>query len=352
MGDLGETLPNLGDADSAPTRDLDPGAAEASLGGQAVAPIVSNEVASEVSNESPEAGLTDPDITVVHGDAIGDLITTLVDQITEQNPGVEATIAVGDAGSMQVAGIAAPVHSASAVKPLWVVAAAMVTGPESVEEYVDAAITYSDNDASAEVISLVGIDAVNGFSAALGMTDTHLAQWSFGRTQTATGYGPGSSANVTSAVDLVTFYDQLLHGPQFDEQRGTILDWLRRAPDDREGVGVWGGVLTDRLPPQVAAMTAHKAGWLPPDCCQTDQSVILAAGSIPLLTEQSGPAEPDGGFAIAISLVGGESYADNAAFIGSAACEIYAFVQGTTLNCTGDGPIEPRVATPEAGELP
>ena len=212
----------------------------------------------------------------------------------------------------------ASTQSASAAKAYWVAAAVDAVGIEAVEPFVEAIFVHSDNDAAGRVIDLVGVDGINTYTASIGMEDTFLASWFFGRRRAASNAGQDGfpTNNETTAADALTFLSQLEDGELFDAQEtSTMLGWMLLAPDNMSNPQLgYGGVLTDELDPWVAATSMHKAGWLPPNCCRSIGNVLITIGIVPLPS-----SDP---LTIAVSTVDGSDYEADRAWISTLVGEI------------------------------
>ena len=246
--------------------------------------------------------------------------------------------------------------SASAVKPIWTAAAIDLAGLAAVAPLAPAALVQSDNFAAGEIIDLVGIDAVNTWSAeAAGTTGTHLAAWYFGTDRVAQSViDGGSRANLTTVGDLALFYAGLRRGDLLDSDGfASLQEWLRATDRGSTPAGTVRGALLARLPGEVAAAAIHKAGWLPPYCCQAEVRLMLDAGVIPL---------PGGSwFAIAAVSDRGDFYNLSVRWVSLASCRVYALLaDDESHNCdrAGDGVprpdlwLAPPEPEPEAEEPP
>jgi len=239
--------------------------------------------------------------------------------------------------------------SASLAKAYWVTAAAIETLDESgtpderrfanVEERAGSIFRWSSNEASTALIATVGVDKINDYTAGLGMTETFLTQWASG--QRAAEPNPSGSGNTTSTSDAVRFLDTMYRvrstNPE-DPVASPVLEWMLEAPDDM-ATGSYGGVFTDRLPDQVSPFIAHKAGWLPPACCESEGNTLNAMGLVDLATLTDGDLVPPDAtsYALAVSVTNGRSYDEHAAFIAWTSCLVYQ-----TLVDPGHGCGEPQ----------
>ena len=228
--------------------------------------------------------------------------------------------------------------SASAVKPIWTAAAIDLGGPAAVAPLGPAALVQSDNFAAGEIIDLIGIDAVNTWSAeAAGTTGTHLAAWYFGTDRVAQSViDGGSRANLTTVGDLALFYAGLQRGDLLDPEGFAALEeWLRATDRGATPAGTVRGALLTRLPGEVAAAAIHKAGWLPPYCCAAEVRLMLDAGAIPL---------PGGSwFAIAAVSDRGDYYNLSVRWVSLASCRIYALLaEDPSHSCDRPGDGVPR----------
>ena len=236
--------------------------------------------------------------------------------------GVSVTVSHRD-NIVSVAG-AAVFDPASTAKVYWVAAAVDALGTEAVEPYAEAIFASSDNTAASRVIDLVGIDAINEFTAAAGMADTYLSLWIDGGVRrTGAEAAERGFVNASSTADAVVFLDQLGAGELLDPAAtAQVMAWMTKAPDSLDNPTAWGGVLTDQLPAEVAAFTMHKAGWLTPGCCVALDNQLQAIGIVPL---------PDGDrFSIAITTADGADYEGQASWISGLTAEIYELLAAPT----------------------
>lgn len=234
--------------------------------------------------------------------------------------------------------------SGSAVKPIWTAAAIDLAGLAAVAPLAPAALVQSDNFAAGEIIDLIGIDAVNTWSArAAGVTGTHLAAWYFGTDRVAQSViDGGSRANLTTVGDLALFYAGLWRGDLLDSDGlAALQEWLRATDRGSTPAGTVRGALLARLPGEVATAAIHKAGWLPPYCCRAEVRLMLDAGVIPL---------PDGSwFAIAAVSDRGDFYNLSVRWVSLASCRVYALLADDPAhNCerSGDGVPRPELWPP------
>jgi len=288
----------------------------------------------------PPAGL-DPDMA--------DRLTVLLDELAllagEWDPAARASLAVVTSDGTLYGFNENRQHiSASAVKPIWTAAAIDRAGLAAVAPLAPAALVQSDNFAAGEIIDLIGIDAVNAWSAeAAGTTGTHLAAWYFGTDRVAQSViDGGSRANLTTVGDLALFYAGLRRGDLLDPDGfASLEEWLRATDRGSTPAGTVRGALLARLPDEVAAAAIHKAGWLPPYCCQAEVRLMLDAGVIPL---------PGGSwFAIAAVSDRGDFYNLSVRWVSLASCRVYALLAGdASQDCdrSGDGVPRPDLWLP------
>lgn len=282
---------------------------------QRATPVTPTPLATATPDPTPTIGPTSP--APIWPDVDWDLVTLpptlqeITEQVLDQDPPdaqLHLTVSRGYVSAAHNG--TAPLPSASAAKAYWVAAAVAAVGVEAVEPYAKAVFTYSDNTAAGSVIDLIGIDAVNDYTADLGMTDTYLASWSYERRRTASDRGIDGmpTANQTTTNDAVTFLRALHSGDALDEAgTAAVLEWMTLSPSDLDTARTgWGGVLVDELGQAQREATAHKAGWLPPGCCSSIRSVIIALGIIPTDT---------GPLFIALAAKDGTSYRADAAWI-------------------------------------
>lgn len=237
--------------------------------------------------------------------------------------------------------------SASAVKPLWAAAALHNAGVEAVRPMAHAALILSDNFAGGRMIDLAGgVDAVNAWTRNVAqLSDTRLEAWRFqDPNRVASNFQPENPlGNRTTMADLALFFVRLYKGEILDpDETAALQQWLLDTSDSLNSPRDLDGVLLDRLPPQVAASSLHKAGWLRPNCCPAEYRQMIDAGIIVLPDESW--------FALAIMSARGEFYDLTNQWVALAACRIYAFVvEDFELVCgrEGDGVHDPEI-WPEA----
>lgn len=241
--------------------------------------------------------------------------------------------------------------SASAVKPLWAAAALEAAGVEVVRPLANAALILSDNLAGGWMIDLAGgVDAVNAWTWNVAeLSDTRLEAWRFqDPNRVASNFQPENPlGNRTTMADLALFFVRLYKGELLDaDENAALQQWLLDTSHSLNSPRDLDGVLLDRLPPQVAESSLHKAGWLRPNCCPAEYRQMIDSGVIVL---------PDGSwFALAIMSARGEFFDLTNQWVALAACRIYAFVaEDADLVCEreDDGVHDPEI-WPEAGTGP
>lgn len=252
--------------------------------------------------------------------------------------------------------------SASLAKAYWVAAAAAsivddagAGAPEvALQRLDDPAVDvfeWSSNDAASTVVQIAGVDDINNFTRDLGMTATFLRQWRSG--QRSSEQNPFGDGNTTSAEDAVRFLDALAGGDGFDAAASEQLRvWMKTTPDNLS-FGNYHGVLGDRLPATVGAELMHKAGWLPPDCCEGAATSLIAM-SLVLFDEfdlpdadppSDEPADPRYevpesavSYALAISVNGGRNYERQQDYIAWTSCLVFQTLADPSHPC---GEIDP-----------
>ena len=282
----------------------------------------------------PPAGLS-PDMA--------DRLTLLLDELArlagEWDPAARASLAVVTPDGTLYGFNENRQHiSASAVKPIWTAAAIDLAGLAAVAPLGAAALVQSDNFAAGEIIDLIGVDAVNAWSAeAAGTAGTHLAAWHFGTDRVAQSViDGGSRANLTTVGDLALFYARLRRGDLLDSDGiASLEEWLRATDRGSTPAGTVRGALLARLPGEVATAAIHKAGWLPPYCCRAEVRLMLDAGVITL---------PGGSwFAIAAVSDRGDFYDLSVRWVSLASCRIYALLaEDPSHDCDRPGDGVPR----------
>ena len=238
--------------------------------------------------------------------------------------------------------------SASAVKPLWAAAALDAAGLEAVRSQAHSALILSDNLAGGRLIDLAGgVDAVNNWTRNVArLSDTRLEAWRFqDPNRVASSFNPENPlGNRTTMADLALFFVRLYKGELLDpDENAALQQWLLDTSDSLYSPRDLDGVLLDRLPPQVAASSLHKAGWLRPNCCPAEYRQMIDSGVIVL--------PDDSWYALAIMGARGEFYDLTNQWVALASCRIYAFVaEDRELVCEreGDGVHDPEI-WPEAG---
>ena len=233
--------------------------------------------------------------------------------------------------------------SASAVKPLWAAAALEAAGAEAVRPLAHSALILSDNLAGGRLIDLAGgVDAVNAWTGNVAeLSGTRLEAWRFQDPNRVAGdFRPENPlGNRTTMADLALFYVRLYKGELLGaDETAALQQWLLDTSHSLASPRDLDGVLLDRLPPQVAESSLHKAGWLRPNCCPAEYRQMIDAGVVVL---------PEGSwFALAILSTRGEFYDLANQWVSLAACRIYAFVaEDLDIVCEreGDGVHDPEI---------
>ncbi len=241
--------------------------------------------------------------------------------------------------------------SASAVKPLWAAAALDAAGVEAARPFAYSALILSDNLAGGRLIDLAGgVDAVNAWTRnEAGLDDTRLEAWRFeDPNRVASNFQPENPlGNRTTMADMALFFARLYKGELLGpDENAALQQWLLDTSHSLTSPRDLDGVLLDRLPPEVAESSLHKAGWLRPNCCPAEYRQMIDSGIIVL---------PDGSwFALAIMSARGEFYDLTNQWVALSACRIYAMLaEDRDLDCVreGDGVHDPEI-WPEAGTGP
>ena len=276
----------------------------------------------------------------------------LVEVSQEWNPDSQISIAlVFPDETLHGYQAAEPRISASAVKPLWAAAALEAVGVEAVSPLAYSALVLSDNSAGGRMIDLAGgVDAVNAWTRSVArLSDTRLETWRFEDPKRVAGdFRPENPlGNRTTMADLALFFVRLYKGELLDpDETAALQQWLLDTSRTLSSPRDLDGILLDRLPPQVAESSLHKAGWLRPNCCPAEYRQMIDAGIIVL---------PDGRwFGLAISGARGEFYDLTNQWVALAACRIYAFVaEDPDLVCEReDDGVHNPVIWPDAGTGP
>ena len=237
--------------------------------------------------------------------------------------------------------------SASAVKPLWAAAALDAAGVEAVRSLAYSALILSDNYAGGGLIDMAGgVDAVNAWTwNAAELSDTRLEAWRFDTPDRVAGnFNPDNPlGNRTTMANLALFFARLYKGELLEpDESAALQQWLLDTSHELLSPRDLDGVLLDRLPPEVAESSLHKAGWLRPNCCPAEYRQMIDAGVIVL--------PDDSWFALAIMGTRGEFFDLTNQWVSLAACRIYAFVvEDRDFDCgrEGDGVHDPEI-WPEA----
>ena len=241
--------------------------------------------------------------------------------------------------------------SASAVKPLWAAAALDAAGVEAVRPQAYNALILSDNFAGGRLIDMAGgVDAVNNWTRNVArLRYTRLEAWRFqDPNRVASDFRPENPlGNRTSMDELALFFVRLYKGELLGpDENAALQQWLLDTSHSLTSPRDLDGVLLDRLPPQVAESSLHKAGWLRPNCCPAEYRQMIDGGVIVL--------PDDSWFALAIMSSRGEFFDLTNQWVALAACRVYAFVaEDRDLVCEreGDGIHDPEI-WPEAGTGP
>ena len=233
--------------------------------------------------------------------------------------------------------------SASAVKPLWAAAALEAAGVEAVRPLAYNALILSDNYAGGRMIDIAGgVDAVNAWTWNVArLSDTRLEAWRFDDpNRVAENFRPENPlGNRTTMAELALFFVRLQKGELLGpDESAALQQWLLDTSHTLNSPRDLDGVLLDRLPPQVAESSLHKAGWLRPNCCPAEYRQMIDSGVLVL---------PDGSwFALAVMSARGEFYDLTNQWVALAACRIYAFVaEDLELVCEreDDGVHDPEI---------
>ena len=353
-----EATPTHPAATTAPTAEADPPAPRPTTATGAAAdpgPDAGGEdpeaTAGEPTHDGPAAG-DDPDapppaagLSPEMANRLASLLDELARLAGEWDPAARASLAVVTPDGTLYGFNESRRHiSASAVKPIWTAAAIDLAGLAAVAPLAPAALVQSDNFAAGEIIDLIGIDAVNDWSAeAAGTTGTHLAAWYFGTDRVAQSViDGGSRANLTTVGDLALFYAGLRRGDLLDPDGFAALeDWLRATDRGATPAGSVTGALLARLPGEAATAAIHKAGWLPPYCCSAEVRLMLDAGVIPL---------PGGSwFAVAAVSDRGDFCNLSVRWVSLASCRVFALLaEDPEHDCDrpGDGVPRPDLWAP------
>ncbi|NBD07365.1 serine hydrolase [Corallococcus silvisoli] len=258
---------------------------------------------------APEAGAPRETLRTV--------VESLGQEAARLSPGTDLALAVTDLRTGESASFAGatPHISASSAKVFWVAAALRQHDVETVAPLAEKVFRTSDNEASGEVIDRVGgPDAINVYLQGLGLRNTALTKWNYGKPRWATN-SPRvmQNDNYFCAEDMVSFLARLDRRELLTPKpTARLLGWMELTP--REGCGGWLGT---RLPASARASLQHKGGWLPPGCCSDDAryNVLNEVGLVTL---------PDGGrYAVAILASRGPDWPKQAFVVERASCVLY-----------------------------
>ncbi|RYZ39746.1 MAG: serine hydrolase [Myxococcaceae bacterium] len=277
-------------------------------------------VAMTASAATPDAG--------VSRDSLQSVVDSLARESARLSPGTDLALAVTDLRTGESASFSGttPHISASSAKVFWVAAALKQRDLKQVAPLAEKVFRTSDNEASGEIIDLVGgPDAINVYLQGLGMKHTALTKWNYGGQRWATNSPKVmQNDNYFCADDAVSFLARLdtkallKQGPT-----ARLLKWMELTP--RQGCGGWLGT---RLPERVRASLQHKGGWLPPGCCSDDAryNVLNEIGLVTL---------PGGGrYAVAILASRGPDWPKQAFVVERASCVLYRHLaKDAALDC-------------------
>lgn len=267
-----------------------------------------------------EDGGGPPDAAPSPSPVLAPAVAKLAGEVATRSPGTELGLAVYDFATKEYAGANDDVMhiSASSAKAMWVAAALKKTSIAQVQPYARPIFEQSSNADSSSVIELAGPNYINDFYAAAGMTRSGYTQWMGGRVASNSPRALGSD-NYFTARDVVAFLRGVQGGSLLDAARNDALrTWMTWSP--RTGYGGWMGTL---LPSAVKATMMHKAGWLPPDCC--DARSVNEIGLI----------EAGAGHWLAVAILARKAsdYAREQRFVEHASCVLYAAAAQATPDC-------------------
>lgn len=243
-------------------------------------------------------------------DEVRDRLESLIDESERSSRDVSASITVVFDDAVVTASNGLDVFpSASLAKSWWVAAAVHTSGVEAVSAFVDPIFVSSDNAAAGSIVDLVGVDTINETTASWGMRDTYLASWTLDKARVASDRDARGATNVTTTRDAALFMQALSRGELLGpDETETVTEWMTLSPD-RSEADPYGSVFAADLPDAIAASTPHKAGWLPPRCCEeghAEHEVLTAAGIIPCRGGET--YRSDDTFSLALAAVDGNDY--------------------------------------------
>ncbi|RKH37289.1 serine hydrolase [Corallococcus sicarius] len=256
------------------------------------------------------------------------VVDALASEAAQLSPGTDLALAVTDLRTGESASFKGlePHISASSAKVFWVAAALGKRELEEVAPLAEKVFRTSDNEASGEIIDLVGgPDSINRFLHEFGLEHSALTKWNYGKPRQATNSPRAmQNDNYFCANDAVSFLRSVDQRMLLGRERGAqLMKWMELTP--REGCGGWLGT---RLPPSARASLQHKGGWLPPGCCSDDAryNVLNEMGYVTL---------PDGGrYAVAILTSRGPDWPRQAFVVERASCVLYRYLsKDPTLDC-------------------
>jgi beta-lactamase class A len=253
---------------------------------------------------------------------LADAVSALANEAPQRSPGTELGIAVMNltTGEYQGAGDDVRHVSASAAKVIWV-AAAMHAGAD-VSDITPGIFKNSDNYLAGTAIDRAGgIDAVNDFYwNVAGMDHSITANWSFGKTRSASNQGVMGGDNYFTPRNVITFLQRLDSKQILGDRTAEIETDMTWSP--RSGYGGWLGTL---LPQPAQSTMMAKAGWLPPP----DYASYSTLNEVGIIQVPNGDR-----YAIALLAHHGSNYDAEASMVERASCVVYRTIaHDATLGC-------------------
>lgn len=252
--------------------------------------------------------------------------------------------------------------AASVTKAVWVAAALRYAGVDRVSGIAVSALFRSSNESAGLALDIAGgIDRVNRYAHDLGLAETTVYEWGFGRDRRSRLYpGPLRGLNTTTTDDLASFWFMVeRHLALQGDERAALLEWTRGPKEELEGQR-----LIRRLPEEVGAISSFKMGWLPVGRTYEleddetgwggepgGETIVLTGGAVDvgagIVRVPGGPA-----FVIAIGAYDGRSWQAMTSWVEYGSCVVYSVIAEDPVDCVRSydpGRIATRVAVPSGG---
>ncbi len=272
-----------------------------------------------------EGWIAEPYLSALPPLELADAVAFLGREVALRSPGTALSISVHVLGSDERAELASstPRPSASSAKAVWAAAALARHAASEIDQDALPVFRRSDNDAAGRLIDFAGgAGAINDFYDRAGMGKSGLLHWN---TEGHVRVDPDEPRllgddNYFTARDATTFLEMLAADELLPpDKTATLLSWMTESPNS--GTGGW---LPARLPEPAKSRAAHKAGWLPPECCES--RALNEIGIVEARAKR---------YAIAILASKGQDWAGKQApFVEYASCVIYRAIDGAeSLDC-------------------